>query len=132
MSTGHSHRSPARDPITGQALYISELKSADGEITIRGHFDVPLFSRLNDEQTKFLETFLRCRGVISSVEKELGISYPTVRNRLDGLLSALDLAPAKEPTAAISADQSREVLDMLERGDITAEEAKIRIRGGKS
>jgi hypothetical protein len=55
-----------------------------------------------------------------------------VRNRLDGLLSALDLAPAKEPTAAISADQSREVLDMLERGDITAEEAKIRIRGGKS
>ncbi len=125
------HQIPARDPVTGQELYISELTSMDGEITIRGRFQVPRLSQLDAEQHRFLETFLRCRGMISSVEKELGISYPTVRSRLDALLETLNLAPTAERPrrAAGNLESKRKILEQLEQGEITAEEAKVKLRG---
>src|SRR5579862_903161 len=96
MSEKKYHRILHRDPVTGSKLYISELTSEEGGVQIRGKFQVPIYARLDDEQSEFLEAFLRCRGMISCVERELGLSYPTVRARLDALLAALELAPAKE------------------------------------
>ncbi len=123
---------PIRDPFGGGPLYISELASEDG-ITIRGRFDIPRLATLDHDQLVFLETFLRCRGMISSVEKELGISYPTVRARLDTLLEALELAPVKDdkPKKDKSAEKKRKILDQLEKGEITPEEAKAKLRGGQ-
>jgi len=63
------------------------------------------------------------RGVIRDVEKELGISYPTVRSRLDAVLAALGFA-----NQAASAG-SNEVIEMLERGEISPEEAEKLLRG---
>jgi len=128
MSQRGLHPIPAKDPVTGGELYISEVASDESGIAIRGRFAIPRYSRLDAEQQKFLETFLRCRGVISGVEKELGISYPTVRARLDQVLEALDLKPAKglEEKERAASDR-REVLDQLERGEITAEEAKAKL-----
>ncbi|MCE9558347.1 MAG: DUF2089 domain-containing protein [Armatimonadetes bacterium] len=119
---------PGTDPLTGKPLQITELSTTDGEITIRGIFAVPRFSALDQEQTHFLETFLKCRGMIAGVEKELGISYPTARARLDSLLSALNLTPVREQRR-ISAPEKTQILDLLERGEITAEEAKARMNG---
>lgn len=130
MADEQLHRLPAFDPVTGSELYVSEVKSDQSGIAMRGRFEVPRFARLNEEQSRFLEAFLRCRGVISSVEKELGLSYPTVRNRLDGVLAALDLTPAKHAEPMQNLDEKRKVLDELESGNITVEEAKVRIRGG--
>lgn len=126
MSKDKYHPIPSRDPVSGGELYISELANDESGITIRGKFEVPRYARLDAEQQKFLETFLRCRGMLNSVERELKMSYPTVRARLDSLLAALELAPTVEevPRNGKSSDKKRKVLEQLERGEITAEEAK--------
>lgn len=129
MSTEKYHKVPAADPVTGGPLYISELTGVESGITIRGKFEIPMYSRLDDEQQRFLETFLRCRGMLNSVERELGISYPTVRARLDALLASLGLAPAKEETMSKekASERKQRILDQLERGEISAEEAKAQL-----
>ncbi len=131
MSKSKLHRIPSHEPITGGELYISELASDEG-ITLRGRFEIPKYAKLTDDQLQFLEAFLRCRGMISSVEKELGISYPTVRARLDSLLEALELSAVKEdkPKKEKSLEKKRKILEQLEKGEITPEEAKEKIRGG--
>jgi hypothetical protein len=107
--------------------YVSEFRNDEENLAVRGHFNLSPFQKLTAEQTQFLTTFLRCRGVIASVEKELGISYPTVRSRLDQVLAALGLAPAPE-TAYVNNKQmsqkQKEILAKLESGEITAEQAK--------
>jgi hypothetical protein len=120
------------DPITGGDLYVSELSSEESGISIRGKFEIPRWSKLTPEQEQFLETFLRCRGMINSVERELGISYPTVKSRLESLLAALDLSPVKEESGKKekSAEKKAKILDQLEKGEITAEEAKSKLKGG--
>jgi hypothetical protein len=129
MSSEKSHKVPAADPVTGGALFISELTGVESGITIRGRFEIPIYSRLDDEQQKFLETFLRCRGMLNSVERELGISYPTVRARLDSLLQSLGMATEKEdpPGRDKGTDHKQRILDQLERGEISAEEAKAQL-----
>lgn len=126
------HPIPPKDPVSGGELYISELTSEESGITLRGKFEIPKYAKLEPEQSRFLETFLRCRGMLNSVERELGISYPTVRSRLDALLDALDLPPIKdEPgTRKEKIADRRKILDQLERGEITPEEAKAKLRGG--
>lgn len=120
------------DPVSGGDLYISELAGDESGIAIRGRFEMPRYAKLTEEQEQFLETFLRCRGMINSVEKELGISYPTVKSRLESLLSALDLTPVKEETAKKdkSAEKKVKILEQLEKGEITAEQAKSKLKGG--
>ena len=101
-----THPLPARDPVTGGTLVITEMEGLESGITLRGRFEIPRFATLSPEQGRFLETFLRCRGMLNSVEKELGISYPTARARLDALLKSLDLIPSPEdvpPTAEAAA-----------------------------
>lgn len=129
MSKDKFRKLLTRDPVCGGDLYVSELSSDDSGVTIRGRFEVPRYARLDEEQTRFLETFLRCRGMLNSVEKELGISYPTVRARLDALLGALDLAPIKEePKKDKSAEKKKQILEQLEKGEITADEAKTKLK----
>lgn len=131
MANEKLHKLPHKDPVTGGELYISELASDDSGVSIRGRFEIPRYARLDPEQSKFLETFLRCRGMLNSMERELGISYPTVRSRLDSLLDALDLKPVKEDgKPGKIAEKKRKILDLLEKGEITPEEAKARLKNG--
>ncbi len=125
---------PSSDPVSGSELYISELACEESGVTIRGKFAIPRYAKLTAEQSQFLETFLRCRGMLSSVERELGISYPTVRSRLDGLLEALELPPVKDDGSKKdrSSERRRKILEQLERGEISPEEAKEKIRQGAS
>ena len=134
MADKKYHKIPNVDPVSGGRLYISEVTGEDSGIQIRGRFEIPVYARLDKEQNEFLEIFLRCRGIISCVEKELDLSYPTVRARLDALLEALNLAPAKEDNGKREkmAEKRRKILDQLEKGDITAEEAKAKLRGTQS
>lgn len=123
---------PPLDPITKESLTITELTNESGSIRITGRFEIPRYAKLDAEMTQFLEVFLRCRGILSSVEKEMGISYPTVRGRLDQLLTALELSPIREAGRGGSNGKGREererVLSKLESGEITADEAKSRLQ----
>lgn len=74
-----------------------------------------------------MEVFLKCRGNIKEVEKELGISYPTVRNRLEGVIQALGFKP--DGTMAKQQDNIRnEILDALERGELDPQDAIERLK----
>jgi hypothetical protein len=116
-----------RCPVCGEPLEVVRLHCRSCDTTVEGRFDAGRFAALGPEQLDFLETFLRARGNIREVERELGLSYPTVRGRLDSLLAALGLAAADGGDDG--AQSRRSVLDALERGEITAEEAVRRLRG---
>jgi len=104
-------------------MTVSELTCESCGTSVRGRFPVPDLCRLPDDLYQFLVVFIKNRGVIRDVEKELGISYPTVRSRLDMVLAALGFG---EQVA--SADSNR-VIEMLERGEISAEDAEKMLRG---
>ena len=109
------------------------------ETAVEGRFPPAPYAALPPEQASFLEVFLRARGNLREVERVLGLSYPTVRGRLDGVLEALGFAdgsggagPEPAPAGAEPGDgQRRETLEALRRGEITAAEAVVRIRGGR-
>lgn len=120
---------PTRCPICSGKLIITQVACEECGSTITGQFLLHRISQLDEEQLQFLEVFLRNRGMLAGVERELGISYPTARNKLDALLLALGLTPATaQDLNGHLADQRREILDLLEQGNITAEEAARKLR----
>lgn len=120
---------PTRCPICSGKLIITQVSCEECGSSITGQFLPNRFSQLDSEQLHFLEVFLRNRGMLAGVERELGISYPTARNKLDALLLALGLTPATtQDLNGQIAEQRRAILDMLEQGQITAEEAARKLR----
>ena len=115
-------------------LSVAELGCPSCSISIKGEFALPALLRLAPAQLDFVEVFLKNRGVIRDVERELGISYPTVRARLDEVVVALGYqvrplsAEASSPDEASS--QRRKILEDLKAGKITAEQARDALGGG--
>lgn len=87
-------------------------------------------SRLQPEQLAFVETFVRCEGRIKNMEAELGLSYPTIRKSLDEVIRALGYEPDEEDLVSVSEERRREILEQLDSGEISAEEA-MRLLGGE-
>jgi hypothetical protein len=131
MSKSDLHPIPNRDPVSGGELYISELASDESGVTIRGRFEIPKYAKLDAEQQRFLETFLRCRGMLASMGQEMGLSYPTLRSRLDNLLAALNLEPVRHEVKEKNGEHKKKIIEQLERGEITPEEAKTKLRESK-
>lgn len=103
-------------PVCDNELLITKYKCKQCNTEITGSFTQNIFSKLSDEQRNFIEIFVLKRGSIKEIEKELGISYPTVRNKLDDVISALG--------HKIDTNTSKiEILNMLDKGEITSEEA---------
>ena len=107
-------------PVCGSDLEISRLYCKDCDTTIDGHFHLCKFCRLTAEQKSFIDVFIKCRGNIKEVEKELGVSYPTVKNRLEDAAGALGYKP--EPVPADSGKR-KDILDKLNSGEISVEDA---------
>jgi hypothetical protein len=105
-------------PICNSKLKIAKLKCNTCGTVIENDFEFSSFHNLDSEQLYFAEIFIKCRGNIKEVEKELSISYPTVRTKLDDLISSLGYAVQKPKTAS-----GKDILDMLEKGEISPEEA---------
>lgn len=117
-------------PSCSSDLSVSRLRCPDCEITIEGDFGLPALLRLNRAQLDFVEVFLKNRGIIREVERELGVSYPTVRARLDEVIAALGFRPdgagsedryerAEDPLTR----SRRAVLEELRAGRISPEDA---------
>lgn len=113
---------PGKCPVCSSDLEVVRLQCTSCGTAVEGHFELSKFNRLDPEQMAFLELFLKARGNIKEVERELGLSYPTVRARLDSLLAALGYAVEPDRRAEIGR-RRREILDMLDAGTITAEDA---------
>lgn len=131
-------------PVCEGELTISRLHCRSCGTALEGEFGVGRFGRLSKEQMSLLESFLRSRGNLKEMERELGISYPTVRGRVDALVRALGLAEgdesegesdeaasAIEAPEAVDADlaaQRREILERLAKREIAADEAAAALR----
>jgi len=130
-------------PVCEGELAITRLHCRTCGTSLEGEFGVGRFGRLSREQLALLESFLRSRGNLKDLERELGISYPTVRGRVEALLRALGLAdgdssPADEAEAveaddpnqadADKATERRAILDRLARREISADEAAEALR----
>ncbi|GMA51997.1 hypothetical protein GCM10025857_33540 [Alicyclobacillus contaminans] len=119
---------PLACPACSGEMRVTELTCPHCATRVQGQFDIPALLRLNREQLQFVEVFLRCRGNIREVERDLKISYPTVRARLDQVIQSLGYPV--QPTSDIP-DSLDAVLDELDRGT-PYEEAIKRVRGGDS
>jgi hypothetical protein len=108
-------------PSCGSPLTITELRCADCGTQIRGSYQPCQFCRLTPEQSNFLVLFVRTRGNLSEVEKQLGISYPTLRGKLDEVISTL--TPAEPVPASTDIDPRRAILARLAEGRLSAAEA---------
>lgn len=112
------HRLPGTCPVCGGEMVIRELECPTCDITVKGRFDTCPFCSLTPEQVELIKIFLKSRGNIKEAERELGISYPTVRGRLDDIVRALGFTPTKEVTPELKG----ELLAKLESGEIDADE----------
>ncbi|MEA4894941.1 MAG: DUF2089 domain-containing protein [Oscillospiraceae bacterium] len=125
------YKAPGKCPVCGERLSITKLSCPKCSTAIEGDFHPCEFCRLPEDDLDFVKVFIKCRGNIKDVEKELGISYPTVRGKLDAVIRGLGYdVPAKE---TIQVNEMREgarneILDQLSKGEITAKEATDRIR----
>jgi hypothetical protein len=123
-------------PVCSSELAVTRLHCRSCGTTLEGDFSVGRFGRLNREQLVLLESFLRSRGNLREMERELGISYPTVRSRVEALVRALGFGPradvddADEVVSEPAPDgRSREeILQALARHEMSADEAAAAIR----
>ena len=132
-------------PVCANELTITRLHCRSCGTALEGEFGVGRFGRLDREQMGLLESFLRSRGNLKEMERELGISYPTVRGRVDALVRALGFGEETadeefgsdfgegfdeaEPAAdAKAGTDRREILERLARKEISAEDAAEALR----
>lgn len=114
----------SRCPVCNRELTVIRLKCDSCDTVIENNFRLSKFDYLSDEELYFTETFLRCRGNIKEVEKELGISYPTVRSKLDAVIKKLGYDAGSDERTA----RKEEILKALENGEITAQQAIAQLK----
>ena len=133
-------------PVCQGELLVTRLHCRSCGTALEGEFGVGRFGRLSREQLSLLESFLRARGNLKEMERELGISYPTVRARVDALVRAVGLGdgtpvededevdaedapmPAPSVAAADVAAERRAILERLSRGEIDPAAAATELR----
>jgi len=125
-------------PVCSSELAVTRLHCRSCGTTLEGDFSVGRFGRLNRDQLALLESFLRSRGNLRDMERELGISYPTVRSRVEALVRALGFGPRSDAADTDETDDATEtstpprtrseILEALARHELTAEEAAAAIR----
>jgi hypothetical protein len=142
---------PGKCPVCSSDLVVTRLQCPACETSLEGSFapgasrlqeafsneqlrSLLPFSRLNQEQLFFVLTFVRCEGRFNRMEEELGLSYPTLRSRLDELIRAMGFEPPRSEEAPVAApglspEERQAILDLLEKGEINVNEASSRLRG---
>ena len=113
---------PLPFPGVQEAPLVTELLFPEAAITVRGEFTLNEFATLTSDNLDFLRLYIKVRGNLKEVERILGLSYPTIRARFDTLLRSIGYEPE-------AADPRDETLRLLERGEITPEEATKRLKG---
>lgn len=125
------YKAPGKCPVCGEKLSITKLSCPKCTTAIEGDFQPCEFCRLPGDELEFVKVFIRCRGNIKDVEKELGISYPTVRGKLDSVIKNLGYEVSPKEVIKENEDKAaarNDILDQLSRGEITSKEAAERIK----
>src|SRR2546428_706142 len=115
--------------LTGGAPFeIERIRLTGQDVAIEGRFDVPPLATLTAEDQVFVAAFVRCHGSIKQMEQFFGVSYPTIKNRLNRIGKELPFAEI-EPNQ--QADSPGDLLDRLERGELSASDVLARLKTTK-
>jgi len=111
--------------LVGQAqMEVDRVRLVDSGVAIEGPFSLPPLAQLPAEDQVFVAAFVRCHGSIKQMEKYFGVSYPTIKNRLNKIGSQLSFVEIEQGPEPESAAPSRsEVLDRVSRGELTVTQA---------
>ncbi len=109
----------------GRAMVVERVRLVDQDIAIEGAFELPELARLTADDQVFVAAFLRSHGSIKEMEQVFGVSYPTVKARLNRIAGALSFVET------VASAPRNDVLEQLARGEITAEEAIRALEGSK-
>jgi hypothetical protein len=113
----------------GSTLEILRARLVEPDVVVEGPFELPPLARLSSEDQTFVAAFVRCHGSIKQMEQLFGVSYPTIKNRLNrigALLPFFELAPEPAPPS------TGELLTRLERGELSVEEVVHQLRQKES
>jgi hypothetical protein len=106
-------------PSCGAEVVISELKCPKCDLRVRKDFSPCEFCQLSDEDYEFLKIFLRTQGRITDIEKIMGVSYPTIKAKIENLLANLKLSPI---------EGAQDPLEALEQGKISVDDAVVLLK----
>ena len=115
-------------PVCGDTMSVTRLHCRNCDTAVEGQFSLGRFYRLSPDQLAFVETFIRNDGKLNRVQDELGMSYPTARARLTGVIRALGYEVGEEEDAAPSGVR-KTVLERVASGEISSEEAVELLKG---
>ncbi|PZG36681.1 RNA polymerase subunit sigma-70 [Spongiactinospora gelatinilytica] len=101
----------------GRPFVVERVRLTDGGIAIEGEFELPKLAQLTVEDQVFVTAFVRCHGSIKQMEQIFGVSYPTIKSRLNRITQMLDFVE-NDP-----APSRADIIDRLRRGEITAQQA---------
>ena len=116
--------------IGSNRIEIDRVRLVETGVTIEGPFTLPPLAELNAEDQVFVAAFVRCHGSIKQMEKYFGVSYPTIKNRLNRIGSQLSFVEIDErgDPAESSPPNAGDILDRLSRGELTVAQALQRLR----
>src|ERR1700757_5401982 len=101
----------------GHRVLVERVRLAEKDIAMEGSFELPQLARLSMDDQIFITAFVRSRGSIKEMERIFGVSYPTIKSRLTRIANSLEFVETN-PTPS-----KAEILQRLQRGEITAEDA---------
>ena len=105
----------------GQPIVVERVRLADKDIAIEGRFELPQLARLDMGDQIFITAFVRSHGSIKEMERIFGVSYPTIKSRLNRLSASLEFVEINPSPS--TGETKAEILERLQQGEITAEEA---------
>lgn len=118
------HPLPSQCPICGGEVVVTRINCQNCNTSLEGRFSSRTFSQLTPKQMDFVETFVRLEGKITRMEKELNLSYPTIRKLLHDVIRALGYEPGGEDELAeLSEEERQQILNDLDSGSISLEDA---------
>lgn len=122
---------PKNCPICQGPVIVTRFFCPNCQTSVEGSFEPQsdLLQNLTTEQLNFLLTFVRSEGRLNRMEEILGLSYPTLKNRLNDVIMALGFQPEKEVRFKLSDSQRQQVLDDLENGRIDSTQALRYLQG---
>ncbi len=107
----------------GAPLFIERVRLKDDDLALEGSFELPPLARLTMEDQVFVTAFIRSHGSIKDMEGLFGVSYPTVKNRLNRISRMLEFVEINPPASRF------EILEELDRGELSVEEAVEKLKG---
>lgn len=120
---------PGHCPVCDERMIITRLHCPNCDVTVEGRFSLGRLAMLSPDQLEFVEVFLRCDGKIKRVEDELGVSYPTVRSRLNDVITSMGYEAPGTEDDDMTPEERRQVLDDLAAGRISTKEAVKLLQG---